>query len=39
MNKISYAAVVILALLIIGCGSSNNGAFAARSAQRRSATK
>ena len=31
MNKMSYAAVVILSLLIIGCGSSNNGAFAARS--------
>ena len=31
MNKTSYAAVVILSQLIIGCGSSNNGAFAARS--------
>ena len=31
MNKKGYAAVVILSLLIIGCGSSNNGAFAARS--------
>ena len=31
MNKMSYAAVVILSLLIIGCSSSNNGAFAARS--------
>ena len=29
MNRISYAAVVILTLLTIGCGSSNNGAFAA----------
>ena len=37
MNKMSYAAVVILALLIIGCGSSNNGAFAARSGQRQDA--
>ena len=31
MNKMSYTAVVILTLLIIGCGSRNDGAFAARS--------
>ena len=31
MNRTSYAAVVILSLLIIGCGSSNNGTFVARS--------
>jgi hypothetical protein len=31
MDKMNYAAVVILTLLNIGCGSSNNGAFAARS--------
>jgi hypothetical protein len=37
MNKMSYAAVVMLSLLIIACGSSNNGAFAARSGQRQDA--
>ena len=36
MNKISYAAVVILGLMI-GCGASNSGALAASSAQRRQA--
>ncbi len=37
MNKMSYASVVILSLMIIGCGASNSGALAARSAQRREA--
>ena len=37
MNKISYAAVVILGLMIIGYGASNSGALAASSAQRRPA--
>jgi hypothetical protein len=37
MNKISYAAVVILGLMIILCGASNSQALAASSAQRRPA--
>ena len=37
MNKISYAAVVILGLMIIGSGASNSGALAASSAPRRPA--
>jgi hypothetical protein len=37
MNKISYAAVVILGLMILGYGASNSGALAASSAQRRPA--
>jgi hypothetical protein len=37
MNKLSYAAVVILGLMIIGSGASNSGALAASSAQRRPA--
>ncbi len=37
MNKMSYAAIVILSLMIIGCGVSDRGALAARSAQRREA--
>ena len=37
MNKLSYAAAVILSLMIIGYGASNSGALAASSAQRRPA--
>jgi hypothetical protein len=37
MNKISYVAVVVLGLMIVGYGASSNGALAASSAQRRPA--